>query len=311
MAVAVFSGFAISFAGILQKLTTSSGNKGILLWFREVNTPNVFGPFVNRNTYAAFAVILLPVALSMTLSALRQQRRGDPDAGPRILLWGFAAITMITGIFYSLSRMGIIAAVLSMMMVAAVMVYHNRRIGELLMMGGLAAASVAFLVWIGPEGVVERVGTLSHGAEASSLESRLGAWVRSVDMIADHPLAGSGLGTFRYGFMRYAPPGESWWIVADNSFVELVCDAGILGGLLLLAALVLFGAHTGRPSLLKSGTDRYLHAGIAAGLVSLMFSSMSSSNLQMPAVALLAVVMAAALSGLIDSARERSSKEGA
>lgn len=309
--VTVFSGFAVSFVGILQKLT-SGGDEMRLLWIREVSAPEVFGPFTYRNHYAGFAVTLLPVALSMSMGALKQRRGGDRDATPRMLLWGFAAITVTTGVVYSLSRAGIISAVVAMIVVAVLVIHQNRRFAEMAVLLGLAAATVAFLVWIGPEPVVERIGTLSEGLGTSTFENRIGTWKRSIGMIADHPVVGSGLGTFRYGFIRYGPPGMTWWTAADNSFVELVCESGFVGGILFISAVLLFAGATARPSRLKHRSDRYLHAGVVSGLVALMLHSTTSSNLQVPAMALLAVVMAAILSNLAEPepATRSDSSEG-
>ncbi len=306
LAVAVFSGFAVSLFGIIQKLNWN----GKLYWIREGTYINIFGPFVNRNNYAAFAGTVLPVAVCMGLHSLKRMEEGRRDALPHLLLWSFAAATMAGGIFYSLSRGGILSTALSFVVVAFLLIYFGARGRDLAVLAGMMAASAALLWWIGPEKVVERVGTLSEGQNVQSMTLRLGAWKRCLGLIADHPAFGTGLGTFRYGFMRYAPPGETWWTLADNEYVELICDTGLVGGGLLLAGFMGYLLHAGRPARIRGSSDRYAYTGIAAGLFALLIHSVVSANLQMPANALLLAVLGAALLGVARRQESRSSPSG-
>ncbi len=294
MGVAALSGFAVSLFGIIQKLDWN----GKLYWIREGTYGNIFGPFVNRNNYAAFAGTVLPVAVCMGLYSLKRMEEGHRDALPRLLLWSFAAATMAGGICYSLSRGGILSTALSFVVVAILLIYFGARGRDLAVLGGMMAASAGLLFWLGPEKVVERVSTLSEGQNLETMTLRFGTWKRCLDLIADHPVFGTGLGTFRYGFMRYAPPGETWWTFADNEYVELICDTGLIGGGLLLAGFMGYLLHVARPARIRGSSDRYAYTGLAAGLIALLIHSAVSSNLQMPANALLLAVLGGALLGV-------------
>ena len=294
LGAAVLSGFAVSLFGIIQKLNWN----GKLYWVREGTYINIFGPFVNRNNYAAFAGTVLPVAVCMGLLSLKRVEEGRRDAVPRLVLWGFAAATMSVGVFYSLSRGGILSTALSFVVVAVLLLYYGARGRDLVVLVGVMAASGALLLWIGPEKVVERVGTLSEGQNMQTMTLRFGAWKRCLGLIADHLAFGTGLGTFRYGFMRYAPPGETWWTFADNEYIELICDTGLIGGGLLLAGFVGYLLHVGRPGRIRGSSDRYAYTGLAAGLMALLIHSAVSANLQMPANALLLAVLGGALLGV-------------
>ena len=128
MGAGVFSAFGVSFIGILQKLTWN----GKLYWIREgTYGDNVFGPFVNRNSYAAFAGTMVPVAVCMGLAALWRRQQGREDSLPRLALWVFAAITTGGGVFFSLSRGGILATSLSMGIVFVFLIYYGRRRTEM------------------------------------------------------------------------------------------------------------------------------------------------------------------------------------
>lgn len=298
MMVTVFAGFALSIVGIIQKLTWN----GKLLWVREGHYDNVFGPFVNRNNYAAFAGTVLPIAVCMALGAIGQMEKERPGALPSLLLWGFATVTLCAGIFYSLSRAGILCAALSLGIVAVMIMYYGRGAKQLAVLGVMALAAGGLLIWLGPEKVIERVGTLSDAQNLPSLEGRVGAWKRALDLVGSSPAVGAGLGTFRYAFMRFAPPGEGWWNAAHNEYLELVCDTGLVGGTILLCGSVAWLSLVARPSLFRGRGERYHYIGIVAGIAALLLHSAISSNLQIPANALLLSVLGATLISLVDGA---------
>src|SRR5260370_2890418 len=69
-------GFLISIFGILQHLTFN----GKLYWFREMLYGGIpFGPYVNRNHFAGFVELILPLAL-VPLVLGRVRRKGCPPA---------------------------------------------------------------------------------------------------------------------------------------------------------------------------------------------------------------------------------------
>ncbi len=292
---AVLAGFAVSLFGIVQKLSWN----GKLYWLREGEFINPFGPFVNRNSYAAFAGTVLPAAACIALGSLRQLKEGRKDAAARLLFFSFASVAIGGGIFLSLSRGGMIAAALSILVVAGFLIYFGRSLVELALLGVLLAAATGFLVWLGPEEVIERAETISQGQTTPSLALRMIAWERSLDLITDNPALGTGLGTFRFAFMRYAPPGRAWWTTAHNEYLELICDTGIAGGAIILMGLAAYLFRVLRPGLFRGRSGRYVYTGIVAGIAGLLLHSMVSSNVQVPANGVMLVVLGAALQSLV------------
>src|SRR5258708_28241748 len=65
-------GFLISIFGVLQHLTFN----GKLYWFRELHYGGIpFGPYVNRNHFAGFVELILPLALiPLVLGRVRRER---------------------------------------------------------------------------------------------------------------------------------------------------------------------------------------------------------------------------------------------
>jgi len=295
LGVVVFSGLAVSLLGILQKFNWN----GRLYWIREGDYVAPFGPFVDRNTYAAFAGTILPIAICLTFSALRQLSERRRDALPLLLFHGFASVTLAGGIFYSLSRGGMISTCLSLAIIAGLLVYYGRSRSELAALAGILVAAASFLLWIGPEKVIERVGTLSQGQSTPSLALRTEAWRHSIGLIADHLVVGTGFGTFAYSFMRYAPPGRSWWNIAHNEYIELICDTGLAGASVFLAGLAAWLLLIWRPGIFRGHRGRYEYSGIVAGVAALLLHSGVTSNLQIPANSLLLVVLGGALIGVV------------
>jgi len=297
LGMAVFSAFAVSLFGIIQKFTWN----GKLFWVRESDYFSPFGPFVNKNTYAAFAGTLLPVAVCMGLVGLSSAGIGRRDALPRLFLWGFAAVTIGGGVAFSLSRAGMLAVCLSMLILGSFVSLYMGRRRDLAVIALVAVAGVLFLVWLGPEQVIERVGTLSEGQNVPTLMSRFHAWERALGMIADRPLVGSGLGTFRFAFVNYAPVGSVWWTHLDNEYIELICETGALGGAIFLLGLGAFIHLVARPGRLRGNTERYAWVGIVSGMIALLFHSALSSNLQVPANGMLITILGGALLAMVGS----------
>ena len=286
---AVMSGFLLSLVGILQRLTWN----GRLLWLREGNYENVFGPFVNRNSYAAFAGTLVPVAAALALAALAGRARGRTDMLPRTLLWVFAAVTIAAGVFFSLSRGGILTTAAAVGALFLLLIYYGRRATELVALGMVVILCAGFLAWIGPEDVVERIGTLSAGQSVPSFTHRTEAWERVGPMIAENVAFGTGLGTFRFAFMRHAPPGDRWWSTAHNEYLELISDTGIAGGLIFAFGMAAYLSIIGRPWLFRRSRDRYLYAGLISGVFGLLLHATANSDMQVPATGLLLTILGA------------------
>src|SRR5205823_976999 len=86
---------------------------GRFYWLRPTSAA-VFGPFVNRNHFAGYMAMLMPVPLALILHVVRGQAR---------LLYGFAAALMGTAAIASSSRSGAISLAASMVFMTVL----NRR----------------------------------------------------------------------------------------------------------------------------------------------------------------------------------------
>ena len=212
-------GFLVSLFAILQHLTSN----GKLYWFREIHSGGLpFGPYVNRNHFAGFVELILPLALiPLVLARVRRER------WPVV---GLFAVLPIGALFLSASRGGIVSFGAELGVLALVMIL--RRTGGKQLLAGAAVLLVALLLvsWLGLGQILERLSTVqllevTAGKRASM---RGDTW----RIFLDHPFAGTGLGTLQIVY----PPYETLYdgkIVnhTHNDYLEALAETGIAGGL--------------------------------------------------------------------------------
>jgi O-antigen ligase len=215
----MFFGFLVSLFAILQHLTSN----GKLYWYREIRYGGIpFGPYVNRNHFAGFAELVLPLALvPLFLGRVRRERW---------LVVGVFAVLPIGALFLSASRGGIVSFGAEVGVLALVMILR-RAMGKQLLAGATVLLVALLLVsWLGVGQILERLSSVqllevTAGKRASM---RRDTW----RIFLDHPFVGTGLGTLQTVF----PPYESLYdgkIVnhTHNDYLEALAETGIAGGL--------------------------------------------------------------------------------
>src|SRR5262249_23498353 len=134
-----------------------------------------------------------------------------------------------------------------------------------------------------------------------SLAARVRGWRATMDIVADYPVIGSGLGTFADAWLRAYPPGTGKvWKEAHNDYLQVAAETGLAGTTLLAWGLIVFVARhllagSARPP--HRPSERALHHGMAIGVLSILFHSTVDFSLQVGAIALLFVVLSAVLAG--------------
>ncbi|HEY1421898.1 MAG TPA: O-antigen ligase family protein [Candidatus Acidoferrum sp.] len=211
--------FLVAGLGLLQHLTFN----GKLYWFREMHYGGIpFGPYVNRNHFAGFVELVLPMAfVPLLLGRVRRER---------LLLVGMLAIIPMSALFLSASRGGIISLGAELAFLALVLAL--RRTGRRNILVGGTVLLLAFLTvsWLGVNEILSRFSSLQslevHADKRASM--RYGAW----HIFLDHPVLGTGLGTLQQVY----PPYETVYdgkIVnhAHNDYLEALAETGVLGGI--------------------------------------------------------------------------------
>jgi hypothetical protein len=126
----------------------------------------------------------------------------------------------------------------------------------------------------------------TSGSSASRLgsasgEGRYQFWVAAIDSAKPHVLTGSGPGTFQLDWLPRAP-FTSYIINAHSLYVETYAELGLVGLVLLLAALLSLLAAAVRTVIRSNYEDRTRAAAIVAAMVAFMLGAAFDWLWQMP-----------------------------
>ncbi len=343
------AGALLAGLGLLSEAT------GIGIAGASASAGRVSGPFVNPNHFAAWLGMVVPAALSYAVAMTglvygRLRRAVDAERAkgtqPR-QAWLWALIThqrrlwapllictavLLMGVAHagSGSRGGTAALLLGLSVTSAGIARGMRRGGEpgramrwaaaALVLGAASAASVA--LWLAADGIPSR-----EFADVS-LPSRLAVSVEGSAIVRDHPLFGTGLGSWLHAFRPYqAPPVEGGiWDHAHNDYLEAAAENGVVGvAFMMLFALAVLRA-TRREQLVRAvqlrhgphepatedtrsfelpewraalGEHALLRCGLAGGVAAVLAHSLVDFGLHMPAnfLALMVLVALLVLSG--------------
>ena len=300
-------GVAVALIGIIQKAVLGDqawdGMKIYGFWapMNLLTTP--FGPFVNKNHFAGWMLMALPVALGYLLAqaafAFRHVRPGwryrflwlsSPEGG-RLQIAAFAIVVMAVSLVMTLSRSGIACFGMAMA-IAAIAVARGQqtmraRVGVVLAIGMLVAAPV---LWansnLGQRLVVSD----------QSFGLRRVIWADTWHVIRDFPATGTGLDTFASAMLVYqsSVTDQAVW-QAHNDYLQLVAEGGLLLGVPIVVALALF-VNSIRQRFTSGQDDpatSWMRFGAAVGLAAIALQSLVEFSLQMPGNAVAFVVLGA------------------
>lgn len=216
------------------------------------------GAFINRNAFATFLAMALPLGLALLIDRGRSARMraphpagfARPEALAAALGWLALGLLLLT-VIATQSRMGLAAALAGLAVTAALMrparPARSRRRGAPLRRAapvlaglGLLLAGAALL----GGGVAERMVLVE---EAALTRGALYAQVRG--MILARPLAGYGLDAFpaAYELFHRAPvSADLVWGHSHSTYLALWAELGLLAGSLPLLAALLVALHLRR-----------------------------------------------------------------
>lgn len=286
----VMIGALISLLGIFQFMSWN----GKLLWFRQLGSVTAFGPYINRNHFAGLMEMIIPVGVGASL-VLAPSTKGfggmrefvsDFFIGSRsnrLILVSAGTVLMITALFLSLSRGGIMGFSLSMVFLGIMLSLRTstKRKGRVIV--GFFLVIIFTVGWFGWKPVMGRLETIK--SPRVTYEDRLKTWKESLEIVKSFPVFGTGLGTFEYVYPRYkSGPSQLRWEHAHNDYVEGAVELGIPGLLTALYGVGLF--YRGMFRLLKSRKSiepRLLGLGGMAGITAILIHSVVDFNLQIGA----------------------------
>ena len=274
--------FAVSLLAIIQHFTSA----GEIYWFSTLKIEGEpFGPYVNRNHFAGFVELTLPMGLG--LMAFHGVRR---DLIPLATL---LTIVPISALILSASRAGIIGFGLEIAILVLLArsrkAWQGRRATAAAIM---TLAALAIVAWVGTGRAIQRFSGAS--IRDVTVSRRVSMFRGAAHIFLDHPIKGSGLGTLVDVFPSYENAYDGRLIDhVHNDYIEGLAETGLLGG--LCGAVFLWRLYReGRKNFMtdQGHFSRGLHAAAIMAVCGLLLHSFVDFNLQIPANALLFLLQA-------------------
>jgi O-antigen ligase len=287
-------GFGLAVLAVAQAATP--GRQIYWLFPTELESPLPFGPFANRNHFASWVIMAIPLSLGYLAARgvppLRRQpgRRTSLDDLDERAIWLSAAVAaMLLALLLSLSRSGALGLVVSG--VATLVLTRRARNGghQRHLAAMLALAMVLSVSWADLPTVRDRL----TGAPRE-LVDRVVIWTDTLPMLRDAWATGVGAGAYETGMRVYQASDRTiYFNQAHNHYLQAAAE----GGLLLLSALACAMWAFVRAAREQIKADRssvwWIRVGAASGLAAVALQSALETGLVMSANSALAAVLAA------------------
>ena len=263
-------------------------------------TPTTYGPFVNRNDFATWLLLALPLVVGGGLARLQSRWRGGSMGQvvravestldtPTVVMTASVAL-MTAGLVASLSRSGLAGGAAAVM---AVLVLGHPRLG-LRRSLALLALTVAVLLVAAPYANLSALAGRLGDSLPADVHGRVEIWRSTWPMARDFAAVGTGVGAFERGMLVYQQaPRLLFFNHAHNEFLQLFAEGGLLVG---VPAAWTFGAaclQARRQIRADRSAVFWLRVGAAASLVAVAVQSVWDTGLRMPANAVLFAIVAA------------------
>jgi O-antigen ligase len=306
----ILFGLAIAIFGLVQKFTWN----GKYYWLFAPSFPMEapLGPFVNRNHFAGYLEMIVPIPVSLIL--LRAVR------GELSFFYGFAAVMMSVAIFVSLSRGGMISLTTSLIFVLAfgikpeaktIKSRDKARLASNLFTRTGAIVLIVLTIgvgvwWVGGDAVIDRAERTELTSQARGragketfFQSRGWIWRDTVEMIRANWAVGVGLGAYETAYSLYGKRDGTLIVSqAHNDYLQILADCGVVGGAIALWFLIVLFRDFARALGHRDEMMVGMALGCGGGVVAMLVHSMFDFNLQLPSNALLFLALAAVVSNI-------------
>jgi hypothetical protein len=217
-------------AGAIAALTRYP--QGATIWWHFPVGRILPGPiacFINRNHLAGYLAMLSPAALVLAVRAFETRRAFDG----LVMLGAFAVLAC--AVVLTLSRGAILALGVAVIATVAILAVNHRRLAALLLLLGLTGALFAAPRLPLPA-LREKFADLRSANPGASLHVRAAAWRDAFEIWRTYPVLGAGGNAFRMVHPQIRrTTRSSRRTYAENEYVQLIADGGLIGVGLALA----------------------------------------------------------------------------
>jgi O-antigen ligase len=292
-------GVVMALVGIAQK---AMWNGKIYGFWTPYEAGTSFGPFVNRNHFAGWMLMALPLVIGYFCSRVARGMNGIKPGWRNRVIWlssaeasqtilaGSAALLMALGLVLSMSRSGALGLLIALIIAGWFVTRGQSSALRRTVLGGFLIFVAVFVAWwVG----VDQLATRFNEPDAVGLDGRLGIWADTWRIARRFPLVGSGLNTFGTATLFYQTTDLArHYAQAHNDYLQLLSDGGLL--VCVPAAIVLVVLVTRIAAKLRQtrGESGYwIRIGALTGILAIACQEAVEFSLQMPGNATLFVIL--------------------
>jgi len=268
-------------------------------WKANIGRQQVFGLFGNVNYFAEYLIVPLPLAISLFFAARKHIHKILLLAGI-LAMGGSLILTFTRGSYLAIGISSLFMFFLYLANRGKVFIKEYKKIFIFIL---ALIILVTFLFAIPnplnkPGTVISKIKgriSISQFTKGSSLKRREAIWGFTTLIIKDHPLLGSGLGTFKYNSLNYQAKffdqGENRSLypygVADkahNEYLQLGAEIGIFGlGIFLWIVITYFNYGIKFLKRIENKYKQGIIIGLMGGIMAVLVDAIFGFPLHLPA----------------------------
>ena len=296
-------GAILAIGGIVQRATFNGQVYGV---WPLVQGGIPFGPFINRNHFAGWMLLVLPLTIGLLAGMVSRDMPGAfadvrsrvlwfaTDAANRVILTGFGVAAMTLALVLTLSRSGIASLAVAITFASAAMMRRGDTSAPRFVTPAFMVAAAAIAITaVG----MDRIASRFAAAGSIDMDGRRAIWFDAWRMLGDFWMTGTGMNTFGVAALFYQTGlTGSHMQEAHNDYLQLATEGGLLTGLPIATAIVAAIVAIRRRLRDDVGSIWWIRIGAVSGLLAIATQSLVEFSLQIPAnAALFAVVLGIAL----------------
>jgi O-antigen ligase len=291
-------GVTIAIIALMQKAAGSDQIYGF--WTPQSAGVHPFGPFVNRNHFAGWMLMAIPLGFGYFIGLVDRAAATVKQSWHARLVWlstpagsglvavGFALSVMTMSVLFSLSRSGIVSLAVALLALAW---WAVRRVGGRPIVGAyVGALAIVCIGWAGTDRLAARFDEFS----LVGLGDRAAVWHDGWAVARSFPIAGTGLNTFGQAMLFFQTSDRTQHFAeAHDDYLQLAAEGGLLvcGAALLLLVLVVRETRQRFQEGADDPAAYWIRVGAVTGLVAIAAQEIGDFSLQMPGNAALCCVL--------------------